>query len=67
MHIVNWGYILKQFNCDLISPVCSKTLPKHKHILYNVSLSSVYKHWPDAREFITRIVELWNRWIRVLC
>ena len=25
------------------------------------------RHWPDTREFITRTVELWNRWIRLLC
>jgi len=29
--------------------------------------SSVYNHWPDNREFITRTVELWNRWIRLSC
>jgi len=27
----------------------------------------VYKHWPDTHEFITWIVELWNRWIRLSC
>jgi len=27
----------------------------------------VNKHWPDSREFITRTVELWNRWIRLSC
>jgi len=27
----------------------------------------VYKHWPDTREFVTRIVELWNRRIRLSC
>jgi len=27
----------------------------------------VYKHWPDTREFVTRTVELWNRWIRLSC
>jgi len=29
--------------------------------------SIVYKHWPDTRAFITRNVELWNRWIRLSC
>jgi len=24
-------------------------------------------HWPDIPEFITRSVELWNRWIRLAC
>ena len=28
---------------------------------------SVYKHWPDTREFITQTVELWNKWIRLSC
>ena len=23
----------------------------------------VYEHWPETREFITRTIELWNRWI----
>ena len=27
----------------------------------------VYKHWPETREFITRTVEFWNRWIRLSC
>jgi len=27
----------------------------------------VYKHSPETREFITRTVELWNRWIRLSC
>jgi len=27
----------------------------------------VYKHWTDTHEFITRTVELWNRWIRLSC
>jgi len=27
----------------------------------------VYKHWPAVRQFITRTVELWNRWIRLSC
>ena len=27
---------------------------------------SVYTHWPETREFITRTVELWNRRIRLL-
>ena len=27
----------------------------------------IYKHWPDTREFITRTVELWNRWIKLSC
>jgi len=26
-----------------------------------------YEHWPDNREFITRTIELWNRWIRLSC
>jgi len=25
------------------------------------------EHWPDTGEFITRSVEFWNRWIRLLC
>jgi len=29
--------------------------------------SIVYKHWPETREFITRTVELWKRWIRLSC
>jgi len=27
----------------------------------------VYNHWSDTREFITRTVELWNRWISQSC
>jgi len=27
----------------------------------------VYKHWPETRVFITRTIELWNRWIRPSC
>jgi len=27
----------------------------------------VYEHWSETREFITQNVELWNRWIRLLC
>ena len=33
---------------------------------YKELMGIVYKHWPDTREFITQIVELWNRWIRLL-
>jgi len=29
--------------------------------------SIVNEQWPDTREFITRTVELWNRWIRLPC
>ena len=25
----------------------------------------VYEHWPETHEFITRTIELWNRWIRL--
>ena len=28
-------------------------------------VSIVYKHWPDSHGFITRTMELWNRWIRL--
>jgi len=24
-----------------------------------------YEHWSETREFITRTIELWNRWIRL--
>ena len=27
----------------------------------------ISEHWPETREFITRTVELWNRWIRLSC
>jgi len=27
----------------------------------------VYEHWPETRGFITRTIELWYRWIRLLC
>jgi len=27
----------------------------------------VDEHWPDTRDFITRNIELWNRWIRQSC
>jgi len=27
----------------------------------------VYEHWPEIRAFITRTIELWNRWIRLSC
>jgi len=25
-----------------------------------------WKHWPDTCECITRTIEFWNRWIRLL-
>jgi len=28
------------------------------------TLRTVWEHWPDTREFITRCAELWNRWIQ---
>jgi len=31
------------------------------------STAIVDEHWPETREFITRSVELWNRWIRLSC
>jgi len=34
--------------------------------VYNGCCCIVYEHWPDTCELITRTVELWNRWIKVL-
>jgi len=38
------------------------TLPIVKH-----SSKIVWELWSDTREFITRSVELWTRWIRLSC
>ena len=43
------------------------TLFREKSYIQNFPASIVYKHWPDTCEFITRTVELWNRWIRLSC
>jgi len=37
------------------------------HIYIFIHFCIVWEHWPDTREFITRSVELWNRWISVSC
>jgi len=34
-------------------------------ILTNCRLGA--EHWPEIREFITQIIELWNKWIRLSC
>jgi len=35
--------------------------------VHSTTTAIVYKHWPDTREFITRTVDLWKRWIRLSC
>jgi len=39
----------------------------HDITTYQIYAHIVYEHWPDTHEFITRTVELWNRWIRLSC
>mgnify|MGYP007133234786 FL=1 len=48
---------------DEITHIFSWTL----FVIETLRLFIVYEHWPETHEFITRTVELWNKWIRLSC
>ena len=54
--------------CGMYEGLLDLVMPKTGLLLQEyLNFGIVYEHWPETREFITRTVELWNRWIRLSC
>jgi len=49
------------------SPLCYLLYVCYLIYLLKLCSCTVYEHWPETREFITRTIELWNRWMRLSC